>query len=102
MSELIACRGCLQPNCEGCNINTLANMLFSGKFDCLIDEHHCVNPEAEFAPVVHGRWVQIKSWATKAKYRCSVCGREIMSANKVNMEKYTYCHCGAKMGADNG
>ena len=47
--------------------------------------------------VVHGRWEQVQRWATKAKYRCSVCGREIMSATKVNIEKYPYCHCGAKM-----
>ena len=61
-------------------------------------------PAADVAPVVHGRWEQVKEWATKAKYRCSVCGREIMSAVKVNIEKYPYCHCGAKMdgGADNG
>lgn len=54
-------------------------------------------PAADVAPVVHGRWEQIKEWATKAKYRCSVCGREIMSAVKVNIEKYPYCNCGAKM-----
>jgi hypothetical protein len=61
-------------------------------------------PAADVAPVVHGRWEQVKEWATKAKYRCSVCGREIMSAVKVNIEKYPYCHCGAKMdgGGDNG
>ena len=51
--------------------------------------------------VVHGRWEQVQRWATKAKYRCSVCGREIMSAVKVNIEKYPYCHCGAKMRGDN-
>ena len=57
---------------------------------------------ADVAPVVRGRWEQVKKWATKAKYRCSVCGREIMSAVKVNIEKYPYCHCGAKMaGGDN-
>lgn len=44
-----------------------------------------------------GEWVKVQCWATKAKYRCSVCGREIMSATKVNMEKYPYCHCGADM-----
>lgn len=44
-----------------------------------------------------GRWEQVQRWATKAKYRCSVCGREIMSATKVNIEKYPYCHCGADM-----
>lgn len=54
-------------------------------------------PVADVAPVVHGQWEQVKKWATKAKYRCSVCGREIMSAVKVNIEKYPYCHCGAMM-----
>lgn len=44
-----------------------------------------------------GRWVQVQRWATKAKYRCSICGREIMSAVTVNIEKYPYCHCGADM-----
>ena len=50
--------------------------------------------------VVHGQWEQVQRWATKAKYRCSVCGREIMSAVSVNIEKYPYCHCGAKMDGE--
>ena len=54
-------------------------------------------PTVDAVEVVHGRWEQVQRWATKAKYRCSVCGREIMSATKVNIEKYPYCHCGAKM-----
>ena len=54
-------------------------------------------PTVDAAPVIHGQWEQVQRWATKAKYRCSVCGREIMSAVKVNIEKYPYCHCGAKM-----
>lgn len=59
----------------------------------IIDEQ----PTVDAAPVVHGRWEQVQRWATKAKYRCTVCGREIMSAVKVNIAKYPYCHCGAKM-----
>lgn len=58
-------------------------------------------PTVDAAEVVHGRWEQVQRWATKAKYRCSVCGREIMSAVKVNIEKYPYCHCGAKMDGGN-
>ena len=57
-------------------------------------------PTVDDVEVVHGRWEQVQRWATKAKYRCSVCGREIMSATKVNIEKYPYCHCGAKMDGD--
>ena len=59
-------------------------------------------PAADVAPVRHGRWEKTKEWATKSKYRCSVCGREIMSAVKVNIEKYPYCHCGAKMDGGDG
>jgi DNA-directed RNA polymerase subunit RPC12/RpoP len=58
-------------------------------------------PTVDAVEVVHGRWEQVQRWATKAKYRCSVCGREIMSATKVNIEKYPYCHCGAKMDGGN-
>lgn len=57
-------------------------------------------PTVDAVEVVHGRWEQVQKWATKAKYRCSVCGREIMSATTVNIEKYPYCHCGAKMDGD--
>jgi DNA-directed RNA polymerase subunit RPC12/RpoP len=57
-------------------------------------------PTVDAVEVVHGRWEQVQRWATKARYRCSVCGREIMSAVKVNIEKYPYCHCGAKMDGD--
>ena len=57
-------------------------------------------PTVDAVEVVHGRWEQVQRWATKAKYRCSVCGREIMSATKVDIEKYPYCHCGAKMDGD--
>lgn len=56
--------------------------------------HQC---HFNLTPVIEGKWNQIDTWATKAKYQCSVCGRTIMSALKVNMEKYPYCHCGAKM-----
>lgn len=59
----------------------------------LLDEQ----PTIEAVPVVHGEWLKVQEWVTKAKFRCSVCGREIMSATKVNPYKYPYCHCGAKM-----
>ena len=52
----------------------------------------------KFLELTKGKWEQIQRWATKSKYRCSICDREIMSTpNKVNLEKYPYCHCGAKM-----
>ena len=97
MAEYIKCRNCESPDCKGCNLKNLETMLNNGKFDCLMNENRCINPSADVAKVRHGRWEKTKEWATKSKYRCSVCGREIMSAVKVNIEKYPYCHCGAKM-----
>ena len=81
--------------CVGCNSYNGVRCRACGTGDAIdmIEDA----PAADVAPVVHGRWGQVKKWATKAKYRCSVCGREIMSAVKVNIEKYPYCHCVAKM-----
>lgn len=56
-------------------------------------------PTADVVPVVHGEWIVTEKWASKAQYKCSVCGRRIMAsldAAKV-MGKYPYCNCGAKM-----
>lgn len=86
--------------CVGCNSYNGVRCRACGTGDAIdmIEDA----PAADVAPVVHGQWEQVKKWATRAKYRCSVCGREIMSAVKVNIEKYPYCHCGAKMdGGDN-
>jgi DNA-directed RNA polymerase subunit RPC12/RpoP len=70
------------------------------ELDCLCASFIAKMPYVEAEPTVHGRWEQVHRWATKAKYRCSVCGREIMSATKVNIEKYPYCHCGARMDGE--
>lgn len=96
--------------------NTLCERLadraleYSGLDECtentIKEDMHIVHtmPTIDARPVVPGRWVQVMRWSNKAKYRCSVCGREIMSATKVNIEKYPYCHCGAQMdgGDENG
>ena len=66
---------------------------------CVCKEEDEIDSKPEIE-LIHGRWEKVQEWATKAKYRCSICGREIMSARKVNMEKYPYCNCGAKMDGD--
>lgn len=95
MAEHIECRKCRAPSCTGCNTYILSQMLHRGKFNCLMDEHHCVNPEAEFAPVVHGRWVDNvdkDGFLCNAWRKCSVCGGLNFS------KKPPYCpNCGAKM-----
>lgn len=56
-------------------------------------------PTIDAVPVVRGEWIILTTYATKTKYKCSVCGRTIMG-NGVNPNaNFPYCHCGAKMGA---
>ena len=50
MADYIKCRNCESPDCKGCNLKTLETMLDSGKFDCLMNENHCVNQFADVAP----------------------------------------------------
>lgn len=42
MAELIKCRDCDSPYCNGCNMLTLQKMLNAGKFDYLMDEHRSI------------------------------------------------------------
>lgn len=42
MADLIECRDCDSPHCDGCNIYTLAMMLHRGELDCLMDEHYSI------------------------------------------------------------
>lgn len=52
MAEYITCRNCSSPDCRGCNVYTLAMMLSTGKFDCLMNGNRCVDRFADVAPVV--------------------------------------------------
>lgn len=91
--------------CEHCNfINKCVLENNKWKYLCKFDNNYYPrNHQCHFnlTPVIEGKWNQIQRLATKAKYQCSVCGRTIMSAVKVNIEKYPYCHCGAKMSEGN-
>ena len=51
MAEYIVCRNCESPNCKGCNLKNLETMLKNGKFDCLMNENHCINPSADVAKI---------------------------------------------------
>lgn len=100
MAKYIECRNCDSPNCDGCNIHTLATMLHKGKLDSLMDMHHSINPTADVAPVVHGRWVRIQGMAPPeyhGKHRCSVCYARALE-RKFHEELSDHCpNCGAKI-----
>lgn len=58
-------------------------------------------PDADVAPVRHGRWVLIRPGEWTATLKCSECGRHItVDPKRDDLEiEYPYCHCGAKMDA---
>ena len=90
MDEYIGCRNCNSPNCKGCNIKTLEMMLNNGKFDCLMNENRCINPSADVAQVMHGRWLCVDT-DTEQFFLCNRCKKkEYWGSN--------YCpSCGADM-----
>lgn len=99
MDEDIVCRKCDSPSCKGCNLKNLEIMLNNGKFDCLMNENHCINPSDDIAPVRHGQW--IIGNGLQAGYReCSRCG-EIVKYEYSLYGVHNFCnYCGAKMDGE--
>ena len=66
-------------------------------------EGPCSHEElAEYAPVVHGRWIEMEFLMPHPYYTCSVCGKDIYMEETgdpaSDLFTYTYCpQCGAKM-----
>ena len=89
----IECRRCDSPDCNGCNNYILSKMLHNGKFNCIMDEYHTVNPTADVAEVKHGEWILHDDGSGT----CKVCGKH--QKNIWDMDNWqNYCgHCGAKM-----
>ncbi len=98
MDEDIVCRKCDSHYCKGCNLKNLEIMLNNGKFDCLMNENHCINPSDDIAPVRHGRWSRFyKSGVEVDQGFVSSC------CDMWNERRSHYCpNCGARMdgGAD--
>ena len=93
MAEYIACRNCDSPGCKGCNLKNLETMLNNGKFDCLMNENHCINPSADVAPMLHGRWGTHSD--RPDSLICSVCN---YGFDMWKHDPHNYCpNCGAKM-----
>ena len=41
----ICCKGCLSPDCKGCNLYILSEMLHEGKLDALMNENHTIKSQ---------------------------------------------------------
>ena len=98
MAEYIGCRKCDSPDCKGCNLKNLETMLNNGKFDCLMNENRCINPDADVTPVRHGEW-EIVVGSNGKEYMVCTCCRVSQGLTGV----FTYCpNCGCLMdgGAD--
>lgn len=64
-------------------------------------------PDADVAPVVHGRWKLRRKGDWTSVFVCSVCGRRetIAESESYNSQlemprEYPCCHCGARMDGD--
>jgi hypothetical protein len=89
MMGRIGCKDCISTKCEGCNMLTLERMLNSGKFDCLMDEPHCIDQNAEVGVVKHAQWIGVQNGCGC----CSNCHRQ----DRIDPIA-THCrYCGAKM-----
>ena len=54
-------------------------------------------PSADFAPVVHGRWIEQEKYTFGTMYDCSICGDRILDSG----HSWNYCpNCGARMDGD--
>ena len=97
MDEDIVCRKCDSPSCKGCNLKNLEIMLNNGKFDCLMNENHCINPSDDIAPVRHGQWIDGDQY-------CPICGKDKfrgLDADIWSDWKPDFCpNCGAKMDGE--
>lgn len=97
MAEYIECRHCDSPQCDGCNLNTLAKMLHGGRFDCLMDNKHSIKRSADVVEVRHGKWVDNGDRDRNGVPKpfaifCSVC------ESSAGTSWMKYCpNCGAKM-----
>ena len=99
MAEYIECRHCESPNCKGCNVYSLAIMLYTGKFDCLMNGNRTVNRFADVAPVVHGRWSHLGG----DEWCCTNCGEVIHTEGSWEKPDKKFCNdCGAKMDLEGG
>ena len=103
MAELIECRECTSPYCQGCNLYILSRALRDGKFDSLMNENRLVVVPKNVTPVRQGRNIH-DTVPEHCEFKCSLCGAELSSVyggrNDFGMDGgyLKYCpNCGCRM-----
>lgn len=92
MAEHIKCRGCLSPDCRGCNIYTLAAALERRHFDSLMDENRAIHINLNVREIKSGEWVGVSPMVDTLQ--CSECGYNIID----EVFATPFCPvCGAEM-----
>lgn len=90
---------------------SLVEKLFFDGVLAVIDCHPTVNPEnlpivqelreelTKRPPVVQAHWERADGYGDEViqPFRCSKCGRNVISKPKDLLDKFPYCHCGAIM-----
>lgn len=89
---LIDCRHCKELNCVGCNMLTLQQMLYEGKFNRIMGKHHEIDGNANIQRVRKGKWQGVSPFVDSEE--CSLCRYCIYDAEL----RTPYCPgCGAFM-----
>lgn len=70
------------------------NRYFNVKFD--IESF----PAADVRPVVRGEWELVRRTADGGDFKCSVCGRIVITNSFIGIGNFPFCHCGADMRSD--
>ena len=58
--EHIVCKECTSPDCHGCNIFRLAQMLKNGKFNAFMDENRRIKVEMSEGTAMRSKWIKMK------------------------------------------
>ena len=86
----IACRHCTSPDCKGCNLYRLEDMLNSGKLDAIMNKNRAI-VDVRVRPDIEAEWVYRQSTGGS---HCSNCG----GLEPARFERRLYCGtCGARM-----
>ena len=96
----ISCKHCDSPDCRGCNMYRLEQMLNAGKLDMLMNKNRAIQISADMRPVIHAQWIKCgdnQPMSCDNVYCCSNC----KGNKRLEWHLKPFCEeCGAKMDAN--